>query len=380
MLFVAVVTVVYGFFVRIVFFKYKWLRLTPAWGLVTGFVFLHLVFVPLVGSRFIAPISEDLRVVRPTVQIVPRLPEPTLVEQILVEQNVPVKKGDPLFVFDKSLYQYQVNQAEAALAAATQNVEILRADVDVAAQSVSRARAELAFDEIQEQRFTDLVAKRAAPQAEAQQWTAQVAEAEAAVAAAVAEWKRAGIAYDSQINGVNTSVAQAQAQVDQARYYLDQTVIHAPADGMIINLQVEEGMVAGIVRAGAIASFIVDEPYILAAYRQENLKFVEAGQATVVALNRYPGQHFSGKVDEIWWASGKGQLLPSGEIPVFPDGPSAEVRYPVRISLDDSSVHLPIGAEGASLILTNSASPYAWVSQIALRAYTWSRWLYPLPF
>lgn len=380
MLFVAVVTVVYAVFIRLVFFKFKWLRLTPAWGVVTGIVFLHLVLVPLVGMRFVAPISEDLRVVRPTVQLIPRLPEPTLVEQVLVAQNVPVKKGDPLFIFDKRLYRFQVEQAEAALAAAKQNVAILQADVDVAAQSVTRARAKFAFDKIQEQRFTDLAAQRAAPQEQAQQWTAQVAEGEAAVAEAVAEWKRARIAFDSQIGGVNTAVAEAAAQLEQARYFLEQTVITAPADGMIINLQVEEGMVAGIVRAGAIASFIIDEPYILATYRQENLKFVEEGQSALVALNRYPGQHFSAKVDEIWWASGKGQFLPSGDLPVFPDGPSPEVRFPVRISLDDPSIHLPIGAEGASLILTNPDSPYTWVGQIALRTYTWGRWLYPLPF
>ncbi len=380
MLLVVVVTVVYAIFVRLVFFKFKLLRLTPAWGVVTAFVFLHLVLVPLVGMRFVAPVSEDLRVVRPTVQLVPRLPEPTLVEQVLVQENVPVKKGDPLFVFDKRLYQFQVDEAEAALAAAKQNVEILQADVDVAAQSVARARAKLDFDRVQEKRFAGLAAQRAAPQEQAQQWTAQVAESEAAVAEAVAEWQRARIAFDSQINGVNTAVAEAGAQLKQAEYFLEQTVVVAPADGMIINLQVEEGMVAGIVRFGAIASFIIDEPYILATYRQENLKFVDAGQSAVVALNRFPGQHFNAKVEEIWWASGKGQFLPSGDLPIFPDGPSPEVRFPVKISLDDPSIHLPIGAEGASLILTNPDSPYAWFGQVALRAYTWSRWLYPLPF
>jgi multidrug resistance efflux pump len=381
MLLVVVVTVVYAIFVRLVFFKFKLLRLTPAWGVVTAFVFLHLVLVPLVGMRFIAPVSEDLRVVRPTVQLIPRLPEPTLVEQVLVTENTPVKKGDPLFVFDKRLYQLQVNQAEATLAAAKQNVDILQADVDVAAQAISRTRAKLNYDRLQEGRFLDLAAQRAAPQEQAQEWTARVAESEAAAAAAVAQWQRAKAAFDSQLpNGVNTAVAEAQAQLEQAQFYLDQTVITAPADGMIINLQVREGMVAGIIRAGAIASFIVDEPYILAAYRQENLRFIEPGQTAVVALNKYPGAHFSGKVEQIWWASGRGQFLPSGDLPVFPDGPSPEVRFPIRISLDDSTVHLPIGAEGASLVLTNPDSPFAWFGQIALRAYTWSRWLYPMPF
>lgn len=380
MLLVAVVTVVYAIFVRLVFFKFKLLRLTPAWGVVTGFVMLHLILVPLVGARFVAPISEDLRVVRPTVQIIPRLPEPTLVEAILVDQSVPVKKGDPLFVFDKRLYAFQVAEAQAALAAAKQNVKILQAEVDVAAQSVARAQAKLSFDKLQETRFAGLAAQRAAPQEQAQQWTAQVAESQASVAAAEAQLQRAKVAFESQIDGVNTAVAEAQAQLDQAEYYLEQTVILAPADGMIVNLQVQEGMVSGIIRAGAIASFIMNDPYLLATYRQENLKFVEEGQPTVVALNRFPGEVFAGKVEQIWWASGKGQFLPSGDLPIFPDEPSPEVRFAVRISLDDPAIDLPIGAEGAALIVTNRDSPYTWVSQIALRTYTWGRWLYPLPF
>ncbi|MCB1994103.1 MAG: biotin/lipoyl-binding protein, partial [Geminicoccaceae bacterium] len=135
MLAVVAITFLYLLFIWVVFFKLKWLRLTPTWGVVSGFFLLHLVLVPMVGMRFFAPLSTDLRVVRHTVQIVPRLPEPTLVEAILVAQNQPVEKGTPLFVLDKRPYQYQLDQAKAALAAAKQNVLILQADVAVAAAS-----------------------------------------------------------------------------------------------------------------------------------------------------------------------------------------------------------------------------------------------------
>lgn len=380
MLAVFAITSLYLLFIWTVFFKFKWLRLTPTWGVFSGFFLLHLVLVPLVGMRFFSPISTDLRVVRHTVQLVPRLPEPTLVESILVEQNQPVEKGTPLFVFDRRLYQYQLDQAKAALAAAKQNVRILQADVAVEAASVERAKAELVYKREQEQRFIDLAAQRAAPKEDAQRWTAEVVAGEAIVVEAQANQERAEVAYASQIDGVNTAVAEAEAQLAQAEYYLEQTVIRAPEDGMIVNLQVQEGMVAGIIRAGAIASFIVDrDPYLLAAFRQENLKYVREGQPVVVALNTYPGAHFSARVEEIWWASGRGQFLPSGSLPVFPDEPSAEVRFPVKITLDDPGVRLPIGAEGAALILTND-NPFTWLGQIALRTYTWSRWLYPLPF
>jgi len=378
----AVLFLTFGYlaFIWLIFFKLKLLRLTPVWGVVSGFFLLHLVLVPLVGMRFFSPMSVDLRVVRPTVQIIPRLPEPTRVEAILVKENTPVRKGDPLFVMEKRLYEYKLRQAQAALAAAKQRVKVLKADVALSTEAVQRAKAVLDYSKLQKQRFNRLASEGVERLEQAQRWEAEEIRDQAALDEEVAKLHRAELAYTSEIDGVNTAVAEAQAKVDEAKYYLDQTVIYAPENGMIINLQAERGMVAGIVRIGAIASFIVDkDPYLLAAYRQEYLKYVQPGQRAVVALNIYPGQHFEGKVEEIWRASGKGQFLPSGNIPVFPDTASVEARFAVKITLDDPNVQLPIGAEGAALILTNN-SPFTWLGQIALRTYTWSRYLYPLPF
>ncbi len=378
----AVLFLTFGYlaFIWLIFFKLKWLRLTPVWGVVSLFFLLHLVLVPLVGMRFFSPMSVDLRVVRPTIQIIPRLPEPTRVEAILVKENTPVRKGDPLFVMDNRLYEYKHRQAQAALAAATQRVKILKDDVAMSTQAVARAKANLGFSKLQKQRFEKVASEGFGRVEQAQRWDAEVVKDEAAVDEEVAKLRRAELAYTSEIDGVNTEVAEAQAKLDEAKYYLEQTVIYAPENGMIVNLQVEKGMVAGIVRIGAIASFIVDrDPYLLVAYRQEYLKLVRPGQRAVVALNVYPGEHFDGKVVEIWHASGKGQFLPSGNIPVFPDTPSAEARFAVKITLDDPKVQLPIGGEGAALVLTNN-SPFTWLGQVALRTYTWSRYLYPLPF
>jgi len=382
MIAVFVITIVYILFIWLVFFKLKWLRLTPTWGVVSGFFLLHLIFVPLVGMRFVAPVSEDVRVVRNTVQIIPRLPEPTVVEEVLVKEGQAVKKGDPLFVFDKHLYQYKVNEAQAELEAARQNVKVLQADIDVAQASLESAKADFTYKDGQAKNFAELVSKGVGRKEDADRWQADAVSAQANVSEAQERLKRAQIAFDSQIDGVNTQVVRAEAQLAQAQYYLAHTTISAPEDGTIVNLQVQPGMVAGIVRVGAIASFIVDrDPYILAMYRQENLQFVKPGQKVLVALNLYPGKHFEAEVRSIWWASGRGQLLPSGQLPTFPDGPpDPEVRLPVQLVLKDPSVRLPIGAEGASLILTNESSPFTWMGQIALRTYTWSRWLYPLPF
>jgi multidrug resistance efflux pump len=43
---------------------------------------------------------------------------------------------------------------------------------------------------------------------------------------------------ETEIGGVNTKVASVEAQLQQARYYLDNTTLVAPEDGRIVNLQV----------------------------------------------------------------------------------------------------------------------------------------------
>jgi multidrug resistance efflux pump len=382
MLAVFAITFIYLFLVWLVFIKLKWLRLTPVWGVVSGFFLIHLIFVPLIGVRFIAPVSNDMVLVRSTVQITPRLEEPTLVTEVLVTEGQKVRKGDPLIRLDRRIYEYQVEEAKAALAEAKQNVKILAADVDVAMQDVVRAEASLAFKVAEAERYARLVQSRAASVEDAQRRDTEVEEAQAALAVAKANVARAQAAYDSQIDGVNTGVLQAEANLRQAQFYLDQTEIRAPDDGMIVNLQVQPGMVAGIVRAGAIASFIFDrDPYLLAMYRQENLLYIEPGQDALVALNLYPGKVFEAKVENIWWASGKGQFTPSGTLPVFRDLPIfPEGRMAVQLTFKELPPNMPIGAQGASLILTDESNPFTWIGQIALRTYAYSRWVYPVPF
>lgn len=377
---VIAMTLIYIAFVWLVFFKLKWMRFTPAWGLISGFFILHLLIVPLVGTRMQSPFTSDVRVVRHTVQLVPRLPEPTLVTEVHVSDNKPVKKGDLLFVFDQTIYKAQVDAAQAAVVAAKQNVKVLEADIAIAKDSVIRAESELEFAQVQQKRFTTLASQRAGSQESADEWTTRVTSAEAALAEAEESQKRAELTYASQIDGVNTSVIQAESQLKQAQYYLDQTEMRAPHDGKIVNLQVQEGMVSGVFRVGAIASLIVDkDPYLISAYRQENLINVRVGQPVVVALNTHPGQHFSGTVQDIWDVSKRGQFLPSGDLPLFPSIPiHTEPRLPVKITLDDPTVPLGIGVGGATLILTTDG-PFTWIGQISLRTYTWSRWVYPLP-
>ena len=121
----------YAFIVWLVFFRYRWLRFSIAWGFFSTFFALHLLIIFLIGLRFVTPLATEARVIQHTIQLIPRLPEPTLVTAVLVEQNVPVKKGQPLFQFDRRPYENKVRQLEAQLAQAKQDVLVLKADTQI---------------------------------------------------------------------------------------------------------------------------------------------------------------------------------------------------------------------------------------------------------
>src|SRR5713226_5029107 len=116
----------------LVFFKLKLLKLSPAWGVVSALAGLHILLIFMIGLRFVTPYSTDAKVIQHTIQLIPRLPEPTLVTAVLVEPNVPVKKGQPLFQFDRRPYEYKVNGVKAQLAAAEQHVREMKAQLDAA--------------------------------------------------------------------------------------------------------------------------------------------------------------------------------------------------------------------------------------------------------
>jgi multidrug resistance efflux pump len=320
----------------LVFFKLKLLTLTPGWAIVFSFVVLHLFLVFLIGLRFVTPNSADATVVQRTIQLIPRLPEPTLVTAVLVEENVLVKKGQPLFQFDRRPYEYKVEQIRAQLAEAKQNVDVLKADVEVATQKALRTKVELDYQLYQKGLFDKLAQQQAVREEDVVQWATRVSTAEATRDEARAELERARLKYKSEIDGVNTSVANMEAQLRLAQYYLDNTTLTAPEDGRIINLQVRPGMVSGIYRIGGIAALIAEaDRYLLATFYQENLKYVRPGQPVEVAFDLYPGQIFAGKVDSIWRGNGSGQYLPSDEIPKFQQPPptSPKISTPQRSSL-----------------------------------------------
>jgi multidrug resistance efflux pump len=362
-----------------VFFKFKWMKFNIAWGVVTVLVGVHLLLIFVIGLRFVAPYAAEAKVIQHTIQLIPRLPEPTRVTAVLVEPNVPVKKGQPLFQFDRRPYEYKVRQLEAELAGARQDVLVLKAELDAAEYQAKDAKA--ALDRAEADLADFRRAGRAVAGIRVENLQQAALEAQASLDQAKAAAEQARLKYESQIGGVNTKVASVDAELALARYYLDNTTMVAPEDGYVFNLQVRPGMVSGIVRFGAIASFVVDaDRYVLATFFQENLKYVKKGQPVELAMDLYPGQIFPGTVQAIWRGSGAGQLLPSGTMPDWQavpwDVPHGQFAVAIHIDVEDQS-RFPIGTQGRATIYTNPKSGFVILRKIGIRGYSWFNWIYP---
>ncbi len=373
------ITLFYIIFVWFIFFKVQWLKFNIMWGIVSFWVGAHLLLIFLVALRFFQPFSVDSHVVRSTIQIVPRLTQPTILSEVLVEPNTWVTKGDPLYKFDDTVFSLAVDKANAQLVAAQQNAKILEQDVIAAGEAVERANAQLAYALTEQARYENLVPAGGARQDELDRWNEQVAEDQAKIKEAQANLEKANLALDSQIDGVNTGIIEAEAQLAEAEYFLDNTTIYAPENGMIVSQQARPGMVVGEIRLGAIASFVTEEdPYILATFRQQNLKFVEVGQPVEVALDLYPGEILTGKVEAVWWATRQGQYLPSGRLPGF-ELPKLPGRIAVQISVDVPEGHtFPAGGHAAVAIYTGMGKSFEFLRRINIRLYSFANFIRPL--
>ncbi len=84
--------------------------------------------------------------------------------------------------------------------------------------------------------FDKLAKEHAVKEDDVELWMTRMSTAEATSDEAAAELEKANLKYKSEIDGVNTTVANMEAQLQQALYYLDNTTLKAPEDGRIINL------------------------------------------------------------------------------------------------------------------------------------------------
>lgn len=213
-----------------------------------------------------------------------------------------IKKGDVLFKIDATRYQARVDRLQADLMTAIHASQALKGQLDEAIANTSRVSAERDRLHKDYQRYLAGSRAKVNPFSGSdidnarQNYLAQ----EAQVKASVAEQSQIKSQLDSAINGEQSQIASLRAQLAEAKYNLEQTVILAPSDGYVTQVLIRPGTYAAALPLRPVMVFIPEQKrQIVAQFRQNSLLRLQPGDEAEVVFNALPGQVFPGKLDKI---------------------------------------------------------------------------------
>jgi membrane fusion protein (multidrug efflux system) len=238
-----------------------------------------------------------------------------------VEDNQSVRAGDVLFRIDDRDYRAKLAQAVANVEAAQARLTNVDADIQLQHALVRQAEAQRRSTVAERHLATkasdrrrELIRTNAVSQAAVDESDAALSRAEAGVSAASAmvEAQQQRIAVlATQREAAVAAVAQAQAARDLAQIDLDNTVVHAPVDGVIGNRQVRIGR---LVAPGASLLDIVPvkDVWVVANFKETQIEHIRAGQRVRITVDGYPNERIEGLVDSFAPGSGSAfSLLPA---------------------------------------------------------------------
>jgi multidrug resistance efflux pump len=345
----------------LVFSKFKLVR----WGWLSG------VVAVAVGALILATFLALFNYLTPSgrVTVTGRVVEvtPNVTGQIIsipVKPNVPVKANDVLFQIDPAPFQYKVTQLQASLAGAKQQAEILKANYDQATANVAGLAAQVAFNTQRNADIQKLAAEGANTTFQAQDRQNQYETSLAQLNVAKASQQSAKLALDSEIGGVNTTVAQIQAQLDNASWELSQTTVRAPADGDVTAVALSVGDRA--LQARSAMSFIVtSEITLVGMFSQNGFQAIKEGAAVEIVFDNAPGHIYHGKILAIPKGVGQGQIAVSGTL-ARTNALGGATAFPAIISIPDemSRESLRLGMSGTATAFAGNAGAIGLLASI----------------
>lgn len=259
------------------------------------------------------------------------------IQELLVDYNSVVKKGDILARLDPTQLEARLRQAEADLAKARANVSVAEAALQSAEVSLADARRT-------EKRSHELFAKHLVAQSDLDTASVNAQKAEAEVSS-----KRAGLEQ------AKADIIQNEAAVTDAKTNLDYAVIRSPVDGVVLSRSVNVGQtLASNFQAPVLFQVAQDlgEMQLEASVDEADIGAVKVGQPVVFSVDAYPDREFDGSVREI-------RLVATTT--------SNVVTYTVVISVDNQDHSLLPGMTANANIETANRNDVLRIPNTALR-------------
>jgi multidrug resistance efflux pump len=395
---------IYAFFVWLIFIKFKWLPWNITSQVIVAVIPIVAMTIMILTLNVVAPSSAKLRVYKYTIPIVSQV-KGRVLEVPVEEGNRLVHKGDVLFRVDPTPYRLDVvsleaqlenaqggqREVEESLPGANEKVAEARAAIAQAAAKVTEVDARVALARKRVEQNRELVATGAGNRFDLEQAVANLQELEgqlnsarSAQAQAVASEGQARASVmqirqklGTKVDGQYAQVAQIRAQLNNARWLLEQTTTLSPCECYVVNLQLRPGgFVAGF-PLNPVMVLVEADGQVLAFFAQNELTKVQAGDEAEFALETYPGRIIKGKVDSVVWAIGQGQLPPSGTIPLstLANQPPGDFAVKFDLAERDRQLFLAAGAVGQAAIYTQYGEILHVLRKVILRVGSYTNYL-----
>jgi HlyD family secretion protein len=233
------------------------------------------------------------------------------IQAIDVDFNSPVRKGQRVAKIDPAPFQVKVQRAEANLATARARVAQARADLELKATNLGRARRLLGTNVVAQNEFDE--ARSAHEQA-----LARVALEEA-------------------------GVRQAEAELEEARINLAYTDITSPVDGVVVSRTVDVGQtVAASFQTPTL--FLIArnlaEMQVNAAVSESDIGAVHEGQPVTFTVDAYPGREFHGRVTQVRNAPTTVQNVVTYDVVIGVDNPDLALKPGMTATVRIETAHV----------------------------------------
>jgi multidrug resistance efflux pump len=345
-----ILLIIYSVIVWLIFFKFKLLPWNITSQVIVATIPIIMLTVLILFMNICAPSSSDVRAQNYVIPIVPRVTGQ--VTEVPIEPNRPIKKGDVLFKIDPVPFEAAQNAAAATLRGAQDQLN------NAANKKASLTpRIDLAKKRVEQ--FTALAATGAGKRADLEQAQSDLANLQSEFLAA-----------DATESQARAQIKKSEADLINAKFDLDGTTYLAPANGRVANLALRPGVRATQFATMPVMSFIEeDDPWLLAFFRQNELRYVEAGDEAEIYMMQYPGRIIKCVVDSILWATAQGQMPISGNLQNTLPVAAPEQRIAVRLVLapKDRQLFLAAGARGGGAVYTEHGKMIHIVRKVFLR-------------
>ncbi|MFH3940226.1 HlyD family secretion protein [Acinetobacter nosocomialis] len=281
------------------------------------------------------------------------------IKRVLVKDFDHVKKGQPLLIIDAQTYDQKVVQAQSMVEQAKNNlanqqqaIAQRQADIASAQAKVDQIQAEYELSVAESKRYSQLGSSGAASQSEQDKAFANERNNLALLKQALANLSVAKEALKTaQVAkvGLQAEVNNAQAQLDQAKTTKNYSVIYAPMDGQLGEVNPRVGQYVSV--GSQLLFLIPQKTWVIANFKETQMKNMRIGQKATFTVDALGHQKFTGHVEEISPAAGSEFSV------IKPDNATGNFtkvvqRIAVRIAIDPNQKDLNRLSPGMSVITT----------------------------